>query len=50
MRRKELARVQRLGTAAAEQDAEDAAEEEEGEDALLDYDTDEDDSMQVVSL
>jgi len=50
MRRKELARAQRLSTTAAEQDAEDAAEEEEDEDALLDYDTDEDDFMQVVSL
>ena len=50
MRRKELARAQRLGTAAAEQDAKDAAEEEEDEDALLDYDANEDDFMQVVSL
>ena len=50
MRRKELARAQRLSTTPAEQGAEDAAEEEENEDALLDYDTDEDDFMQVVSM
>jgi len=48
MRRKELARAQRLSTTAAEQDTEGAVGEKE--DALLDYGTDEDDFMQVVSL